>query len=106
MNKEKLYMDIDYLFAWRNYEFHMKDGSVFVAYCEQDGGIRWKLKYYIGTSERKCRPVYITSIRNKNRNAGFSSISIKNEDLEYILDLGRTDLFDFESSDTEEDLCF
>lgn len=39
MNKEKLYMDIDYLFAWRNYEFHMKDGSVFVAYCEQDGGI-------------------------------------------------------------------
>ena len=72
-------MDIDYLFAWRNYEFHMKDGSVFVAYCEQDGGIRWKLKYYI-------------------------SISIKNEDVEYILDLGRTDLF--ESSDTEEDLCF
>ena len=79
MNKEKLYMDIDYLFAWRNYEFHMKDGSVFVAYCEQDGGIRWKLKYYI-------------------------SISIKNEDVEYILDLGRTDLF--ESSDTEEDLFF
>ena len=89
MNKEKLYMDIDYLFAWRNYEFHMKDGSVFVAYCEQDGGIRWKLKYYI---------------RNKNRNAGFISISIKNEDVEYILDLGRTDLF--ESSDTEEDLFF
>ena len=79
MNKEKLYIDIDYLFAWRNYEFHMKDGSVFVAYCEQDGGIRWKLKYYI-------------------------SISIKNEDVEYILDLGRTDLF--ESSDTEEDLFF
>ena len=79
MNKEKLYIDIDYLFAWRNYEFHMKDGSVFVAYCEQDGGIRWKLKYYI-------------------------SISIKNEDVEYILDLGRTDLF--ESSDTEEDLYF
>ena len=79
MNKEKLYMDIDYLFAWRNYEFHMKDGSVFVAYCEQDGGIRWKLQYYI-------------------------SISIKNEDVEYILDLGRTDLF--ESSDTEEDLFF
>lgn len=98
MNKEKLYMDIDYLFAWRDYEFHMKDGSVFVAYCEQDGGIRWKLKYYIGTSERKCRPVYSTSIRNK------ISISIKNEDVEYILDLGRTNLF--EPSDTEEDLFF
>lgn len=98
MNKEKLYMDIDYLFAWHNYEFHMKDGSVFVAYCEQDGGIRWKLKYYIGTSERKCRPVYSTSIRNK------ISISIKNEDVEYILDLGRTNLF--EPSDTEEDLYF
>ena len=68
MNKEKLYMDIDYLFAWRNYEFHMKDGSVFVAYCEQDGGIRWKLQYYI-------------------------SISIKNENVEYVLDLGRTELF-------------
>ena len=74
-------MDIDYLFAWRNYEFHMKDGSVFVAYCEQDGGIRWKLKYYI-------------------------SISIKNEDVEYILDLGRRTYLNFESSDTEEDLCF
>ena len=95
-------MDIDYLFAWRNYEFHMKDGSVFVAYCEQDGGIRWKLKYYIGTSERKCRPVCNISIKN----VGFSNISIKikNEDVEYILDLGRTDLF--ESSDTEEDLFF
>ena len=87
MNKEKLYMDIDYLFAWHNYEFHMKNGSVFVAYCEQDGGIRWKLKYYICTSKRKCRPVYSTSIRNK------ISISIKNEDVEYILDLGRTELF-------------
>ena len=79
MNKEKLYIDIDYLFSLFIYKFHMKDGSVFVAYCEQDGGIRWKLKYYI-------------------------SISIKNEDVEYILDLGRTDLF--ESSDTEEDLFF
>lgn len=104
MNKEKLYMDIDYLFAWHNYEFHMKDGSVFVAYCEQDGGIRWKLKYFVGASERKCRPVCNTSIRNKNRNAGFSSISIKNEDVEYILDLGRTNLF--EPSNTEEDLYF
>ena len=81
MNKEKLYMDIDYFFAWNDYEFHMKDGSVFVAYCEQDGGIGWKLKYYI-------------------------SISIKNEDVEYILDLGRRTYLNFESSDTEEDLCF
>ena len=81
MNKEKLYMDIDYLFAWNDYEFHMKDGSVFVAYCEQDGGIRWKLQYYI-------------------------SISIKNEDVEYILDLGRRTYLNFESSDTEEDLFF
>ena len=39
MNKEKLYIDIDYFFAWNDYEFHMKDGSVFVSYCEQDGGI-------------------------------------------------------------------
>ena len=82
-------MDIDYLFAWRNYEFHMKDGSVFVAYCEQDGGIRWKLKYYIGTSERKCRPVYNTSIKNVE----CSSITIENENVEYILDVGRTELF-------------
>lgn len=91
MNKEKLYMDIDYLFAWHNYEFHMKDGSVFVAYCEQDGGIRWKLKYYIGTSERKCHPVYSTSIRNKN--AGFISITIENENVEYVLDLEEPESF-------------
>ena len=93
MNKEKLYMDIDYFFAWNDYEFHMKDGSVFVAYCEQDGGIGWRLKYYIGTSERKCRPVYSTSIRNKNRNAGFISISIENENVEYVLDLEEPELF-------------
>lgn len=89
MNKEKLYMDIDYLFAWRNYEFHMKDGSVFVAYCEQDGGIRWKLKYYIGTSERKRRSVCNTSIKNVR----YSSISIENENVEYILDLEDTELY-------------
>lgn len=100
MNKEKLYMDIDYLFAWHNYEFHMKDGSVFVAYCEQDGGVGWRLKYFVGASERKCRPVCNTSIKN----IGCSSISIENEDVEYILDLGRTNLF--EPSDTEEDLYF
>ena len=86
MNKEKLYIDIDYLFAWHNYEFHMKDGSVFVAYCEQDGGTRWKLKYYIGTSERKCRSVCNTSIKNV-------SISIENENVEYILDLEDTELY-------------
>ena len=89
MNKEKLYMDIDYLFAWRNYEFHMKDGSVFVAYCEQDGGIRWKLKYYISTSERKCRQVCNTSIKNM----GHNSISIENENVEYVLDLEEPELF-------------
>ena len=81
MNKEKLYIDIDYLFAWRNYEFHMKDGSVFVAYCEQDGGIGWRLKYFV------CN----TSIKNKN--VGCSSISIENENVEYVLDLGETELF-------------
>lgn len=85
MNKEKLYMDIDYFFAWNNYEFHMKDGTVFVAYCEQDGGIGWRLKYSIDANGRKRRPVYSTSI--------FSSISIKNEDVEYVLDLGETKSF-------------
>ena len=89
MNKEKLYTNVDYLFAWHNYEFHMKDGSVFVAYCEQDGGIRWKLKYYIGTSERKCRPVCNTSIKN----VGHNSISIENEYVEYVLDLEEPELF-------------
>ena len=85
MNKEKLYTNVDYLFAWNDYEFHMKDGSVFVAYCEQDGGIGWRLKfkYFVIASERKCRQIY-NAIRNKNVG---SSISIKNEDVEYILDL-------------------
>lgn len=90
MNKEKLYMDIDYFFAWNNYEFHMKDGSVFVAYCEQDGGIGWRLKfkYFVSASERKCRPIY-NAIRNKNVG---SSISIENEDVEYVLDLEEPEL--------------
>lgn len=100
MNKEKLYMDIDYLFAWHNYEFHMKDGSVFVAYCEQDGGIGWRLKYFVGASERKCRPVCNTSIKN----VGCSSITIENENVEYVLDLEEPE--SFLSMDTEEDLYF
>lgn len=78
MNKEKLYTNVDYLFAWQNYEFHMKDGSVFVAYCEQDGGIRWKLRYYVDAGKRKYCPI--------------RSIDIKNEDVEYILDLEKTEL--------------
>lgn len=89
MNKEKLYMDIDYLFALHNYEFHMKDGSVFVAYCEQDGGIGWRLKYFVGASKRRRRPVCNTSIKN----VGCSSIYIENENVEYVLDLGETELF-------------
>lgn len=71
-------MDIDYLFAWHNYEFHMKDGSVFVAYCEQDGDIRWKLRYYVDAGKRKYCPT--------------RSIDIKNEDVEYVLDLEKTEL--------------
>ena len=88
MNKEKLYTNVDYLFAWHNYEFHMKDGSVFVAYCEQDGGIGWRLKYFVGASKRKCRPVCNTSIKN----VGCSSIIIENENVEYVLDLEEPEL--------------
>ena len=89
MNKEKLYMDIDYFFAWNDYEFHMKDGSVFVAYCEQDGGIGWRLKYFVGASKRRGRPVCNTSIKNM----GHNSISIENEYVEYVLDLEEPELF-------------
>lgn len=62
-----------------------------MAYCEQDGGIGWRLRYYVDAGKRKCRLIYSTSIRNKN--VGFSSISIENEDVEYVLDLEEPELF-------------
>lgn len=72
MNKEKLYMGVDYPKAFNKYEFHMKDGSAFVAFCKQDGGIKWRLEKYLG-SRRLYPPM---------------RINIKEKDVDYFLDLG------------------
>lgn len=77
MNKEKLYMGVDYPKAFDRYEFHMKDGSAFVAFCEQDGGLRWKLENYLG-SKRHYPPM---------------RINIEEKDVDYFLNLSDTVLW-------------
>lgn len=71
MNEEKLYLDVDYPLSWKKYKFYMKNHTNFVAFCEQDGGDKWRLVEMCG------RNVY----------APYPKIDINKENIDYFVDM-------------------